>query len=95
MLRVRSVMHDGPADGEVDADDMLESVIARSDGDTTHSYRVLRDGAPAGWLDMADLMRALVPRLAGERPPSPNRRASGRSPRSVAEKPPTDMMGTT
>ena len=74
VLRVRSVMREGkvqgPLAGEVDAEDTLESVIARSRGDTTHSYRVLQDGVPAGRLDMTDLVRALVPRVAREHSPT-------------------------
>ena len=68
VLRVRSVMRPGPAEGalagEIDTDDTLESVIARSGGDATVSDRVLEDGAPVGRLDMPDLVRALVPRAA-------------------------------
>ncbi|RMH40081.1 MAG: glycine betaine/L-proline ABC transporter ATP-binding protein, partial [Alphaproteobacteria bacterium] len=31
-----------------------------------HSYIVTRDGKPVGTLDMADLVRALVPRVASD-----------------------------
>ena len=68
VLRVRSVMSEGPAGdgvaGEVDAEDNLEKVIAVSGGDTSRSYRVMRDGRAVGALDMAAVVRALVPRHA-------------------------------
>lgn len=71
VLRVRSVMkatQDIPEDcaGDVDANDNLESVIARSDGDTSFRYRVLQDGDPVGIISMKDLVRALVPTGAAE-----------------------------
>ena len=73
VLRVRSIMTplDGgavPADahGEVDSDDTLESMIAKSGGDTSHSYVVTRDGAAVGTLEMTSLVKALVPRVASE-----------------------------
>ena len=59
---------DGPipehAHGEVDYDDTLESMIARSGGDTSHSYVVVQDNQAVGILDMTSLVRALVPRAA-------------------------------
>ncbi|MDX1633825.1 MAG: betaine/proline/choline family ABC transporter ATP-binding protein [Marinobacter sp.] len=66
VLRVRSIMTrttDVPADcaGDIADTDNLESVIARSGGDTDHVYRVLRKGKIVGVLDMKDLVRALVP----------------------------------
>ena len=70
VLRVRSVMRRdadaaGPeASGDwptVDANDTLEDVIAKSGGDTSVRFRVLRDGNVVGRLDMSDLVRALVP----------------------------------
>ena len=67
VLRVRSVMTDlGDAkfDGDVDADSNLERIIALSDGDTNHIYRVVENGTPIGQLDMKDLVKALVPRIA-------------------------------
>lgn len=70
VLRVRSVMRplsDAACDGEVDADDTLERLIAMSGGDTRRSYRVVSDGVPIGLLDMKDLVRALVPRVSGSR----------------------------
>ncbi|MDA5094965.1 betaine/proline/choline family ABC transporter ATP-binding protein [Aliiroseovarius sp. KMU-50] len=73
VLRVRSIMtplngQDLPADahGEVDYDDTLESMIAKSGGDTSHSYIVMRDGNAVGTLEMTSLVRALVPRVASE-----------------------------
>ncbi len=65
VLRVRSVMR---APGEIDPteaqpvdhDATLEDVIALSGGDTHRIYRVEREGAEVGALDMADLVRALV-----------------------------------
>ena len=70
VLRVRSIMTPlgGPvpanAHGEVAYDDTLESMIARSGGDTSHSYVVMRDNKAVGILDMNSLVRALVPRAA-------------------------------
>jgi len=71
VLRVRSIMVplDGrslptDADGKADHDDTLESMIARSGGDTSHRYIVMKDNAPVGTLDMKDLVKALVPRMA-------------------------------
>lgn len=73
VLRVRSVMQRGEPNGrtyagDVDADANLESVIGVSGGDTTHIYRVMEDNAPAGELDMKDVVRALVPRVSSNRP---------------------------
>ncbi|MCE8521343.1 betaine/proline/choline family ABC transporter ATP-binding protein [Ruegeria pomeroyi] len=73
VLRVRSIMTplDGQpvppdAHGEVDHDDTLESMIARSGGDTSHRFIVMRDGVPEGTLDMTNLVKALVPRVASD-----------------------------
>jgi glycine betaine/proline transport system ATP-binding protein len=71
VLRVRSVMeaNEGDVDciaGEVDHDDTLEHVIAKSRGDTSASYRVMKDGNQVGVLDMQSLVRALVPTHAAE-----------------------------
>ncbi|MHC8508850.1 MAG: quaternary amine ABC transporter ATP-binding protein [Rhodospirillales bacterium] len=73
VLRVRSIMtpleHGSippDAHGEVGYDDTLESMIARSDGDTLHAYVVMRDGKPVGTLEMTSLVKALVPRVASE-----------------------------
>jgi glycine betaine/proline transport system ATP-binding protein len=46
--------------------DTLESMIARSGGDTSHAY-VVKDGEKTvGTLDMTELVRALVPRAASQ-----------------------------
>jgi glycine betaine/proline transport system ATP-binding protein len=73
VLRVRSVMEPlnggekpADADGEVDFDATLESLIGRSEGDTSRSYVVVRDGKPVGVLEMTELVKALVPRTAPE-----------------------------
>ena len=70
VLRVRSIMTplngavpEG-AHGEVEYNHTLEDVIARSGGDTSHAYVVMRDGQPVGTLDMKELVKALVPRVA-------------------------------
>jgi len=75
VLRVRSVMSrtpdaQGGRAGEIDHDDTLESVIALSEGDTALSYRVMKDGAPVGVLDMRKLVRALVPSVQSDDPES-------------------------
>ncbi|XGA79504.1 ATP-binding cassette domain-containing protein [Halomonas sp. CH40] len=66
VLRVRSVMEKTtqPVDevsGDIDGDDTLESVIARSEGNTQRVYRVVQNGEQVGILHMKDLVRALVP----------------------------------
>ena len=69
VLRVRSVMRaleqGKEFNGDVDADSNLEEMIAKSDGDTSHIYRVMEGGKIVGQLDMKDLVKALVPRLSG------------------------------
>lgn len=72
VLRVRSIMKPvetaGDFAGDVGPNDTLESLIARSGGDTSHNFRVVEDGAPVGEIDMRDLVKALVPRASsGER----------------------------
>ena len=67
VLRVKSVM--APLKGtefagDVDIGDNLESLIARSEGDTTLHYRVMEGDTPMGELHMRDLVKALVPRLS-------------------------------
>jgi len=65
VLRVRSVMgpvQDRACAGDVDPDDTLEALIARSGGETNLCYRVVRNGETLGQIDMRDLVRALVPR---------------------------------
>ncbi len=68
VLRVRSVMHEGVEGqgiaGDVSANDTLEQVIAFSGGDTSNNYRVVQDGEPVGFLDMTELVKALVPRVS-------------------------------
>ncbi|MGG7567004.1 quaternary amine ABC transporter ATP-binding protein [Rhodovulum sp. DZ06] len=71
VLRVRSVMEKSTAEpvncaGEVQANDNLESVIGKSEGDTTRNYRVMHEGAQVGILHMTDLVKALVPTAASE-----------------------------
>lgn len=69
VLRVGSVMRpisDEPMAGDVRIDDTLERLIALSEGDTSHCYRVVdEDNQPIGCLEMRDLVKALVPRIAG------------------------------
>lgn len=67
VLRVKSVM--APLEGsefagDVDIGDNLESLIARSEGDTTLHYRVMDGDTAVGELHMRDLVKALVPRLS-------------------------------
>lgn len=67
VLRVSSVMEpptEGTFDGDVDGDDTLEQLIALSNGDTSHVYRVTQNGTVVGILNMKVLVRALVPRLS-------------------------------
>lgn len=71
VLRVRSVMEkttETPEDcaGEISERDNLESVIAMSEGDTNHTYRVMSKGKQVGVLDMKELVKALVPTAAAE-----------------------------
>lgn len=65
VLRVRSIMHPGEDGdhiaGEVDQNATLESVIELSEGDTQKNYRVCAEGVPVGFLDMKELVKALVP----------------------------------
>lgn len=68
VLRVKSIMQKTVSSssfaGDIDAEDNLESVIARSGGETGHTYRVTKNGEAMGQLEMKDVMRALVPRAA-------------------------------
>ena len=67
VLRVRSVMSavsQDSFDGDVLASSTLEKLIAQSDGDTNHIYRVTENGETVGQLDMKDLVKALVPRVS-------------------------------
>jgi glycine betaine/proline transport system ATP-binding protein len=74
VLRLRSIMQ--PANpgssvagevfaGDVGPNDTLESLIARSGGNTTQRFRVVENGQKLGEIDMRDLLKALVPRVAG------------------------------
>ncbi|HAD28539.1 MAG TPA: glycine/betaine ABC transporter, partial [Rhodobacteraceae bacterium] len=67
VLRVKSVMvplKGKKFAGDVAIGDNLESLIARSGGDTTLHYRVMDGDTPVGQLHMKDLVKALVPRLS-------------------------------
>lgn len=69
VLRVRSIMAPpgsvaGTFMGEVDPDENLESLIARSGGDTSKNFKVTRDGEVLGDLEMTALIKALVPRAS-------------------------------
>lgn len=68
VLRVRSVMEPLQEGitfaGDVEPNATLESLIARSGGDTTHKFRVVDGEVPVGEIDMRDLVRALVPRIS-------------------------------
>jgi len=71
VLRVRSVMNKSgdPATAnavEVDHDDTLESVLAKSEGEMQARFVVTRDGATVGTLDMPEVVKALVPAEASE-----------------------------
>lgn len=69
VLRVRSIMHPGEDGdhiaGDVDQNATLESVIELAGGDTQKNYRVCAEGMPVGFLDMKELVKALVPARAG------------------------------
>ncbi len=71
VLRVRSVMtptSEPPAEcaGDISERDNLESVIALSEGNTEHTYRVMKQGHQVGVLGMKELIKALVPIAASE-----------------------------
>lgn len=70
VLRVKSVMEPLTGTefaGDVDVRDNLESMIARSGGDTALHYRVMDGETPVGELHMRDLVKALVPRLSSSK----------------------------
>ncbi|KEO51398.1 quaternary amine ABC transporter ATP-binding protein [Thioclava indica] len=73
VLRVRSVMDRNAipdeVSGDIDVNDNLESVIAKSQGALEHCYRVMSDGKPVGSLAMPAVMRALVPAHASHTGP--------------------------
>ncbi len=70
VLRARSIMlplsGELPSDtqGQVDHDDTLESIIARSGGDISHGFIVTKEGTPVGTIDMTAVLKALVPRIS-------------------------------
>lgn len=67
VLRVKSVMEpltETEFAGDVDVRANLESLIARSGGDTSQLYRVMDGNEPVGQLQMRDLVKALVPRIS-------------------------------
>lgn len=69
VLRVRSIMTEPDGDdieyaGDISEKDNLETVLSRSEGDTSLTFRVVRDGEQVGTLSMKDLARALVPTAA-------------------------------
>ena len=69
VLRVKSVMQPLASDefaGDVDVRSNLESLIARSGGDTSFHYRVMDRDTPVGELHMRDLVKALVPRISSK-----------------------------
>ena len=66
VLRVRSIMTQPDRDdieyaGDISEKDNLESVLSKSNGDTTLTFRVVRNGEQVGALAMTDLAQALVP----------------------------------
>jgi glycine betaine/proline transport system ATP-binding protein len=66
VLRVRSVMTESGGDdtryaGDVIEKDNLETVLTKSQGDTSLIFRVVREGEQVGELHMKDLAKALVP----------------------------------
>lgn len=66
VLRVRSITSEITTekfDGVIQAGSNLESLIAISNGDTSHIYRVEENGETIGQLDMKELVRALVPNI--------------------------------
>lgn len=65
VLRVGSIMGHAQRDrfdGELSPDQTLESVIKKSGGSVDQVFRVVHDGATVGELEMATLVKALVPR---------------------------------
>lgn len=67
VLRVKSVMEPLTGTefaGDVDIRANLESLIARSGGDTNLHYRVMDGDTPVGELNMKALVKALVPRIS-------------------------------
>jgi glycine betaine/proline transport system ATP-binding protein len=86
VLRAESVMAPGiivesGTSGQVDVDDNLETVMARSQGDLGKTFVVVRDGVPAGLIKMQDVFKALIPRHS-----APQVHAGGPVKASVREK---------
>ena len=76
VLRVRSIttaLTQETFDGVIEANSNLESLIAKSDGDTSHVYRVTENGETIGQLDMKDLVKALVPSIRASNGAAPTR----------------------
>ena len=74
VLRVKSVMEPLTGSkfaGDVDLADNLESLIARSEGDTSLHFRVMDGETAVGELHMRDLVKALVPRMSSSEDASP------------------------
>ena len=74
VLRVETFMAPGAhpepgTSGEVDADDSLETVMARSRGDLSRSFVVRCNGNSVGTIRMHDIFKALVPRDAAQDTP--------------------------
>lgn len=66
VLRVRSITTEittDSFDGVVGAGENLESLIAKSGGETGHVYRVVDGGETVGQINMRDLLKALVPKV--------------------------------
>lgn len=66
VLRVRSITTEittDSFDGVVDAGANLESLIAKSGGETGLTYKVEENGKTIGQIEMTNLVRALVPRV--------------------------------
>ena len=75
VLRARSVMTKGEAGeariaDEIDAEDTLETAIAKSGGDVGASFRVMRNGEGVGVLHLRDVVRALVPSGGSDEQPA-------------------------
>ncbi len=75
VLRARSIMTESTridsslSDSlmiEIDHNDTLEAIIGRVQGDISKSFKVMKNGLLAGYLDMHQVMRALVPRVDGQ-----------------------------
>lgn len=50
--------------GDVNPNDTLETLIARSEGNTADNFRIVDGQTPIGQIDMKDLVKALVPRIS-------------------------------